>query len=533
MSMRPRFLILSMTTIACLLPIRLIAINIQTVESMAADTLTAGEKLTVEQKLLSEYSHSTTFCKQAGQNIAIRYDLRPFSLTTVSLNGLYEERGNAALAQEGNGEKGFSAKVNSSVVLNQHNRLFGTASYRNGRRENVVWNENSDYSLLYPYVVGDSIGGYMKEEAYQFSGGYTHRHGKWTAGAEVDYRAVIAYRDKDPRPRNVISDLRASLALSRQLGRKYRLGLSVQARQYNQKSDIRYLADKGSTSVYQMLGLGMDYVRFAGSQTSSRYIGSGIGGSIDLLPTNGHGACDGFSASLRTDYFHLTKELPNVNYAPINEVKHTTLSLESAWTHRNREWEYGVRLLAAWQQRTGIENIFGDPTGSAYPKISSVAQYKNHTLQAALKGMIGQRPDGARRWGWTLLPTAGYGQTKLEYKGNGRYVEIASAHGGLEAQSLWKMSGILLSASLAGGYTANVKSGYSLTGLDSKGSVSTTLLSNIDYLSDGHASLALGLRGDYAVNDRYAVFLSARWLHQEYSRCGGTDRIEVSLGVTF
>ena len=119
MSMRPRFLILSMTTIACLLPIRLIAINIQTVESMAADTLTAGEKLTVEQKLLSEYSHSTTFCKQAGQNIAIRYDLRPFSLTTVSLNGLYEERGNAALAQEGNGEKGFSAKVNSSVVLNQ------------------------------------------------------------------------------------------------------------------------------------------------------------------------------------------------------------------------------------------------------------------------------------------------------------------------------------------------------------------------------------------------------------------------------
>ena len=515
MSMRPRFLIPSMTAIVCLLPIRLIAIDIQTVEAMTADTLTAGEKLTVEQKLLSEYSHSTAFRKQAGQNIAIRYDLRPFSLTTVSLNGLYEERGNAALAQEGNGEKDFSAKVNSSVVLNQRNRLFGTAFYRNGRRENVVWNENSDYSLLYPYVVGDSIGGYMKEEAYQFSGGYTYRQGKWTTGAEVDYRAVIAYRDKDPRPRNVISDLRASLALSRQLGRKYRLGLSVQARQYNQKSDIKYLADKGSTSVYQMLGLGMDYVRFAGSQTSSRYTGSGIGGSIDLLPANGHGACDGFSASLRTDYLHLTKELPNVNYAPINEVKHTTLSLESAWTHRNREWEYGVRLLAAWQQRTGIENIFGDPTGSAYPKISSVAQYKNHTLQAALKGMIGQRPDGARRWGWTLLPNAGYGP------------------GGLEAPALWQVSGMLLSASLTGGYTANVKSGYSLTGLDSKGSVGSTLLSNIDYLSDDHTSLALGLRGDYAVNDRYAVFLSAHWQHQEYSRCGGTDRIEVSLGVTF
>ena len=35
------------------------------------------------------------------------------------------------------------------------------------------------------------------------------------------------------------------------------------------------------------------------------------------------------------------------------------------------------------------------------------------------------------------------------------------------------------------------------------------------------------------VYKRQAVFLSANWLHQEYKNCGGTDRIEVSLGVTF
>ncbi|MBS6240434.1 MAG: hypothetical protein KH897_19190 [Bacteroides sp.] len=513
--MKQRFLILS--AIISLLPIKL----------MAADTLT------VEQKIVSEYNHKAVFRNQIWQNIAIRYDLRPFSLTTVSVNGLYEERGNAALAQEGNGEKNFSAEVNSSIVLNQRNRLFGTASYRNGRRENVIWNENSDYSLIYPYVVGDSIGGYMKEEEYKFSGGYTHRFGQWTAGAELAYRAVIAYRDKDPRPQNIISDLQAHLALSRNLSGKYILGLSVQARQYNQKSDIKFLADKGSTSVYQMLGLGMDYVRFASSQTSSRYTGSGIDGSIDLLPISKHGECNGFSASLRTDYFHLTKELVSINYAPINEIKNVDISLEGAWTRRNREWEYGVRLLALLQQRTGVENIFGDPTGNVYPKISSVDQFKNSTFQATLKGMIGQLLNEKRHWGWTLLPIVSYGQTKTEYKDNGRYIETASASGGLEAQSLWKVSKVLLSASIAGGYTSNVKSEYSLTGLDSKGSVGSTLLSNIDYLSDDHASVALKLRGDYILSDRYAVFLSANWLHQEYNKCGGTDRIEVSLGVTF
>ena len=513
--MRLRFL--TLLTIACLLPIRI----------WAADTLH------IEQKLLSEYNHTALFHKQIWQNSAIRYNLRPFSLTTTSVNGLYEERGSAALVQEGNGEKNFNIKVNSFVVLSQHSRLFGTASYRNGRREDIVWNENSDFSLLYPYVVGDSIGGYMKEEEYKFSGGYTYRFGKWTGGAELDYRAVIAYRDKDPRPRNIISDLKASLALSRHLGEKYILGLSVQARKYNQRSDIKYLADKGPTSVYQMLGLGMDYVRFAGSQTSSRYTGSGIGGSIDLLPVGKNGENNGFSASLRTDYFHLTKELVSINYAPINEVKNVDISLETAWTRRNREWKYGVNLSAALQQRTGVENIFGDPTANVYPKISSVDQFKNATQKIALKGMVGQSLYGSRRWGWTLLPSVGYGQTKPEYKDNGRYVEIASASGGLEAQSLWKVSKMLLSASVAGGYTTNVKSEYSLPGLDSQKSVGSTLLSNIDYLSDDHASIALKLRGDYVVNKQYALFLSANWLHQEYKNCGGTDRIEVSLGVTF
>ena len=190
-------------------------------------------------------------------------------------------------------------------------------------------------------------------------------------------------------------------------------------------------------------------------------------------------------------------------------------------------------LLAALHPRTGVENIFGEPSGSIYPQISSVDQFKNTTLKAGLKGRIGQRLNENRRWAWTLLPTAGYWQTKPEYKGNERYVEIASASGGLEAQSLWKVSKMLLSASLAGGYTANVKSEYSLTGLNSKESVGSTLLSNIDYLSDDHASIALKLRGDYILSDRYAVFLSANWLHQEYNKCGGTDRIEVSLGVTF
>lgn len=514
--MKQRFLTLSVTAL-CLLPLKL----------AAADTLS------VKQKLLWEQSGTALLRNQVWQNSAMRYDLRPFSLTAVSVKGTLEDRGRAALAQEGNEQKYFGAEVSSFVILDSHSRLFGKASYRNGRREDVIWNENSDYSLLYPYVVGDSIGGFMKEEEYNFSGGYAYRLGQWTAGAEFDYRAVIAYRDKDPRPRNIISDLQVSLALARRLSEKYTLGLSALLRKYSQKSDISYLADRGSTSVYQMLGLGMDYVRFAGAQTSTLYSGTGISSSIDLLPASERNGHNGFSASLRMDYLHLTKQLASLNHTPINEIKNIDLALETAWTQRNREWEYGAALLAAMQRRTGVENIFGDPTANVYPLISSVDQFKNTSLKVSLKGVAGQSLYGNRRWGWLLLPTAGYALTKPEYKDNGRYVEIAAASGGLEAQSFWQVSKMLISVSATGGYTANVKSEYALPGLDTRKSAGSTLLSNIDYLRDDHSSFGLKLQGDYVVNSRYAVFLSVFWLHQEYKKCGGTNRMEVSMGISF
>ena len=93
-------------------------------------------------------------------------------------------------------------------------------------------------------------------------------------GITGGYRASHNYRDKDPRPRNTASDLSFALGAGYRLG-TYRLGVSADFRLYQQKSEISFLADKGSTSVYHMLGLGMDYVRFAGKQTGTKHQASG------------------------------------------------------------------------------------------------------------------------------------------------------------------------------------------------------------------------------------------------------------------
>jgi len=491
---------------------------------MAVDTLT------IKQRRIGEYERESLLCQRVWRNVALRYDKLPFCLTEIRMDGWMEKRGEAAVVQEGNERKEFAMLVNSSFVLDGYSRLFGQASYRSGRRENVVWNENSDFEYLYPYVSGDSIGGFMEEEAYRFSGGYVYRFGKWTVGAELDYRAMVAYRDKDPRPRNVVSDLTASAAVSYLISEKYRLGISGKFHTYNQKSDIAFLADKGSTSVYQMLGMGLDYVRFAGSQTSTHYRGSGVGGSLDLLPVD---VGNGFSASLCADCFHLTKELPSLNNIPINENRIADALLEMIWNRIRSVWKYGVSCTVWIQQRTGTENIFGDPTGNVYPQISSVDQFKQTLFHAVLNGIVGQPVTGARRWGWSVRPFVSYLQTEPEYKSVNRYVKLASAQGGVRVESAWKLSDWFLTAGLSGSYATNLKADYSLSGLSSGRSVAKTLLSNIRYLKDDCTSVALALRGDYFVDTHCALYFSAAWRHQQYKECGVANRMEVSIGCIF
>lgn len=498
--------------------------------SLPASLRAVTDTLSVQEKMLNTELAWKSFRSQIWKNPSMNYYHQDFSMTTLGFDGMYEHKGKASLVQEGTGYKGGEVNASSFIKLSENNKVFGTASYSNGRYDNVRWNENSDFSVVYPYVTGDSIGGYLKNENYKFAGGYAHEWKEWTLGAQFAYRATLAYRDKDPRPRNIISDLSFSISAAHTLGGSYLVGLALNVRKYSQKSDIKFLADKGSTSVYQMLGLGVEYVRFAGTQTSSNYRGKGIGGSLDLLPKKG----DGVSATLTFDYFTLTKELTSLNNAPINEIADFKLGSEIVWTYPTiNKWKYGIKLNADFSLRNGTENIFGDPTGNVYPIFSSVDQYKNMNTQAVLTGLIENVALKKHYYSWSLMPYIGYKWLKPEYKGNNRFVDISSLTVGIQTRSIWKWNKTLLTVGLDGGYTSNLKTSYSLPGLDTTKSLGTDLMANINYLGDNYASMALSLRGDYSITSRHAVFLSGRWLYQSYKVCGSANFGELSFGLVF
>ena len=151
-------------------------------------------------------------------------------------------------------------------------QVWGDAGYLRGAKRNVVWNASSDYDLVFPYVVADSIGGDLTSEEYTFGGGYGHRSGRYTWALEAGARALHEYRDSDPRIRNVAIDIDAGAGASVRMG-NYRLGLSAALRVYKQSdSQIQYAHSAGEKGVYHLSGLGSHYAGFEGNANSqTRY----------------------------------------------------------------------------------------------------------------------------------------------------------------------------------------------------------------------------------------------------------------------
>lgn len=488
----------------------------------------AGDTLDIQRKIVHSFSPVQRFRRQVYVNPALNYHLQDFSLSSLSVNADWEDRGRAFLAEEGDGGKTMGVQTESFLRFSDKVRVFGRAGYHKEHRGNVLWNETSDYGVIAPYVTADSIGGSMDGEEYSFMGGYAREIGKWTVGASLDYRAAIYYRQKDPRPKNVISDINATFGVGRALSDTHYLGFSLFLRKYNQDSNISFYSDLGSTSVYQMLGLGMDYVRFAGNQFSSTYKGKGVGVGFDLLPR----AQNGLSASFQVNHFGLEKLLSSINYAPIVKMNKNTASFELAWLTSYKKFLLGARLEALGRLNSGKENIFGDPSGGSYPIISRLKQYTDKQMDLTLTGILSSNSDKRNRT-WSILPFVGFSWEKTAYKIPERSMEWTTLRLGMKSNASFPVKGGLLQADLSLGYDSNLSADYLLNGLNLQSAVGMTVFQNYTYLKDSFAHLGLSCRYDHLLVGNKTLFASLSWKHAAYKESGTLNHLQAGIGLTF
>lgn len=343
------------------------------------------------------------------QNPAMRQWMLPVSYSTLAAQYHNSHQTQAINRQFGDGYSVWSAEADSYIKY-KSSTLWGTAAYGNGRQRSIVWNESSDAHLIYPYFTADSIGGDMSMEYYRFSGGYADHTYRWAWGATIAYTAGLYYRNVDPRPRNVTGKLDIAIGAAVRIVRSsYRAGVSVDYRKYKQSCDIEFVNELSDNRIWHLTGMGTHYERFAGNGYSHYYNGTRIGASVDLYPESRHGAV--LSASYhRFNFDHI---LTSLNKLPLQSVTDNQAEAQAGWLVPGTRHDYAATLSLSYHERTGTENIFGDPAGNIYPQIGSMDMYRRTDTRLQLHMLWQWHPSPG-----TLLavtPVATYHRSRTTY----------------------------------------------------------------------------------------------------------------------
>lgn len=408
----------------------------------------------------------------------VRFD---HSFSSIAVGYDYNEADSHYVVQTGKGERFAEFDASSYIRMGHNSCAWGEARYRNGAQTDVKWNENADYDRLFPYVTADTLGGNLNYESYYFKGGYAIDRKRLSVGAQMAYSSSLHYRQTDPRPKDNATFINASLGIGYRLSGSYSLGAYTFAERYTQNQSIEFLDPLGSVPVYHMTGLGMHYVRFAGTKTSAIYKGRTYRGGLTLKRL----ATTGFDAALQIENYQLQKQLPSLSNAPINDINQNRYDIHLSWQMPRLL----LGLNGSLSRRKGTERIYDDGTTN-WHEIASSSPYKYTTAQLQASALTTLT---ANRWEFELMPQAGFVTDEESYHPS-RFQQLRKASLRLTAGLRYRTGRHLLSAQGEGGWLHCLSATQRIDNPDSFTFTNQMLRQNFENLSADLASARLYLQ---------------------------------------
>lgn len=477
------------------------------------------------QNQLSPSSRYIDFTKQNPAAMPFLNNTEYTELKTTMIRSDHE----AFLAQDGFLKNQFSIQARTIQKLG-NKILWGNVDYKNGKKDNVRWNESADYSLVYPYVMSDTVGGNnLHIEEYAFTGGYAQSNDHITWGLQLDYRALKQYRTKDPRPDNTVSDLFLHAGMGYQISEKYALGGNLLLRKYKQENSINFRSNIGIPTVYHSTGLGTDMYLFAGKKDAYKiqYDGNTYGIALQLLPASGQGL------TLDMDYqiFKFEKNISYLLYLPISKITENKYTINAAYqkTVANKHWN--VKFLAQKRKREGTEHRFSTPQNNIYERISSADLYSHEINQAELSFLYGV--ENKQRLSWYVVPLFGIEQSKENYHDPVRKMEFTNGYGKADLHLSLPVKKLLFHSTMGVAIRKNMDKDILLTGLSEEKYVTQILLNNYAYFHGNNTSYTGSLRADYLLPKNRTVYLKIEGAYASWSRSLENYRFSLSAGFVF
>lgn len=461
-------------------------------------------------------------------NPALRFFEHDRSVSAIRVSGGFERKGEAFLMQTGKETDGWEVSARTWMPLTEHTRLWGRAAYRYALRKSVSWNETSDLDLLYPYIMADSVGGDLRGQRYEFSGGYAGKGNRFTWGVQTDYRAEIEYRDRDPRPRNVISDFGIRAGGTFYAGNEGYVGISAGIRNYRQNNDVDFYSTLGNAFVHTMTGLGNSYTRFTGVHTSVDYAGRGYTAALQYFSKMEGGWQADVGYTVMTTVRHM-KDDDNI---PLTEMKDRRLQLSLSRIYRlPKGSRIGWGVCAMMTDRKGTENLFDSGNGNSYEKISSRSPY------ADKKGYCGTKlffeplfSDGMRL---LFCPYFYLLHSEMSYAENNRRMEFTGNCAGMAMTGVLPVGGFRCSLMLNGAWKSVSGGRLELGGL-SAGGMREMYEHDFRTLTADRLLTSVRLQTVFTGLPSVDIYGEVAW-KTEFCRnmIGNNRRLEISAGICF
>lgn len=449
------------------------------------------------------------------------------SLTELKIETGWRMEDDAFVPAEGSGEKKGLFAVKSYLRLDPKSVAFAGADYQNGKKENVCWNSTADYALLYPYILSDSIGGNLNYEQYHFYGGYTRKDGRFCYGVMASYRAAQEYRQTDPRPRNICSDLSFDLSGGYLCG-LHVIGVGAGIRIYQQQQDVDFYNDNGAnTSELHMTGLGTYYQRYSGtSYTSTRYNGKGYHLSFTFVPQSHQG----WFGLTDYEYLKIDRKLAEANMATLTELSIQAISTGIAYRREDKRTDWGVSLNGTYTYRKGTENVMGSGNNSDNLPLLAQTMYYNHHIDMRAEGFVEWKRHSVN---WNIHPLSGFYMQNESYVYPKREQRISRFYAGMTTGFTHLHQGWMIDAKAGGFYTANLTSMFNIPFENTDLRIYQMLADSFRRQSDSWTSVLANIRIQKELSLTTAVFITAGYEHCFYRSGLKDNRLQACIGVCF
>ena len=136
-----------------------------TVSAQDIDSTGNRHDAIVEHQALFNDVQQISWCNPAMMESAYSHSLTHFYLASD-----WQKKSAPFILQKGTGHFLASVKADSYIRLGGNTAVWGKASYTTGKNHDIKWNSISDYDLLEPDILGDTIEGNTRSEKYVFEG---------------------------------------------------------------------------------------------------------------------------------------------------------------------------------------------------------------------------------------------------------------------------------------------------------------------------------------------------------------------------